>query len=279
MLLKLLSIKGNTAAAVESYRAVRDRRSLLVAMAWREVADRYAGQALGIGWAVATPLLTMATYVFAFAFIFKGRLGPQDSGAGYIAYVLCGLACWMAISEALTRSATAITGNSSLVKQIVFPNEILPLKVVLATLPSFLIGLIVTAIASGIAGSLPVSALVLLPIAVFFYILLLAGFGFIVASLGVFVRDIRDIVAFFTSIGMFLHPILYAPASTPHWLEPIFMMSPFSHMIWCFRDALVGGSTDQHLYSWVVYPAVSILVFVIGWRLFRMMRPMFGNAL
>lgn len=279
LFLRLVNLKSNMAAAAEAWNTLRTRRGLIFEMTRRDIADRYAGQVLGIGWAIATPLLTMGTYVFAFAFLFRGRLGPHDNGMGYIAYVLCGLVCWMAISECLSRSATAVTGNANLVKQIVFPNEILPLKVALATLPSLFIGLIVTAIASAFSGGLTlVGCFVLLPLAVCFYVLLLSGIGFMLAALGVFVRDIKDMVAFFTGIGMFLHPILYPPASTPGWLKPLFMLSPFSHMIWCFRDAMLGFD-PAHAWSWLIYPLVSILFFVIGWRLFRMMRPLFGNAL
>jgi lipopolysaccharide transport system permease protein len=185
----------------------------------------------------------------------------------------------MGLQEGLSRSTAAITGNGNLVKQIVFPSEILPLKVALGTLPTLMIGLFATICISAIAGRLdPLGLLVLLPVALTCYILLLAGLSYLLAAVGVFVRDVKDLIAFLLTIGLFLHPVLYTPASTPAWLAPIFVVSPFSHMIWCFRDALIGRD-PSHVWSWVVFPIVSILAFVLGWRTFRMLKPTFGNAL
>ena len=248
-------------------------------MTRRDVVDRYAGQVLGSSWAVIAPLLTMATYVFAFGVIFKSRIGPDDDGTGYVAFALAGLVPWMGLQEGLSRSTAAITGNGNLVKQIVFPSEILPLKVALGTLPTLIIGLLPTICVSAVAGRLdPLGLLVLLPVALACYILLLAGLSYLLAAVGVFVRDVKDLIAFLLTIGLFLHPVLYTPASTPVWLAPIFIISPFSHMIWCFRDALIGRD-PSHAWSWVLFPIVSILAFVLGWRTFRMLKPTFGNAL
>jgi lipopolysaccharide transport system permease protein len=110
------------------------------------------------------------------------------------------------------------------------------------------------------------------------YILLIAGLSYLLAAIGVFVRDVKDLVAFLLTIGLFLHPILYTPSSMPAWLSPLFVASPFSHMIWCFRDALVGPD-PQHVLSWVVFPVSAVLIFTLGWRTFRMLKPTFGNAL
>jgi lipopolysaccharide transport system permease protein len=80
------------------------------------------------------------------------------------------------------------------------------------------------------------------------------------------------------SMGLFLHPIFYPPSSVPPWLENAFAFSPFSHLIWCFRDALFDG-TVVHPWSWLIAPACGIVGFALGWRIFRTLRPTFGNAL
>jgi lipopolysaccharide transport system permease protein len=276
---RLVDFRGNFSAAMQAVQLLWRRRELLLEMTRRDVVDRYAGQVLGSSWAIIAPLLTMATYLFAFGLIFRSRIGPDDDGTGYVAFALAGLVPWMGLQEGLSRSTTAIVGNGNLVKQIVFPSEVLPLKVALATLPALMIGLVATVGVSAIAGRLdPLGLLVLLPTALVCYILLLAGLSYLLAAIGVFVRDVKDLIAFLLTIGMFLHPILYTPAGTPNWLGPVFVLSPFSHMIWCFRDALIGRD-PQHAWSWVVFPIVSVLSFVLGWRTFQMLKPTFGNAL
>jgi lipopolysaccharide transport system permease protein len=162
---RAIDFRGNFSAVLEAAQLLWRRRELLLAMTRRDVVDRYAGQILGATWALVVPLLTMATYVFAFGVVFRSRLSPQDDGTGYVAFALAGLVPWMGLQEGLSRSTTAIVGNRSLVKQIVFPSEILPMKIALGTLPGLLIGLAVNVLVSAAAGRLtPLGLMVLLPI-------------------------------------------------------------------------------------------------------------------
>lgn len=277
--LQAMDVRKNVGAVLDAARLLWRRRELVLEMTRRDVVDRYAGQVLGSSWAIIAPLLTMATYMLAFGVIFRSRIGPDDNGTGYVAFALAGLVPWMGLQDCLSRATMAIVGNGNLVKQIVFPSEILPLKVALGTLPALIIGLLATIGVSAMAGRLDAfGLLVLLPTALVCYILLLAGLSYLLAAIGVFVRDIKDLIAFLLTIGLFLHPILYTPAGTPAWLRPLFLLSPFSYMIWCFRDALIGRD-PEHVWSWVVFPVFSILVFMLGWRTFQMLKPTFGNAL
>jgi len=269
----------------ETARALRDgllsiyrNGSLVLHMTSRELRDRYVGQMLGMAWAVCTPLLSMATYVIAFTFIFRQRLGVDDSGNGYTAYVLAGLVPWLATADVLSRAPVAVSASTSLVKQIVFPSEVLPLKVALASLPQLLVGLAVVIVFSASAGRLHPQVLVLLPAALLIYILMMTGMAYVLAAIGVFVKDVKEIVTFLVSIGLFLHPVLYPPASTPAWLVPLFYASPESHLLWCFRDALIEGSV-VHPWSWLVASVFSVLLFATSWRFFRMLQPSFGNVL
>jgi lipopolysaccharide transport system permease protein len=277
--LQAMDVRKNVGAVLDAARLLWRRRELVLEMTRRDVVDRYAGQVLGSSWAIIAPLLTMATYMLAFGVIFRSRIGPDDNGTGYVAFALAGLVPWMGLQDCLSRATMAIVGNGNLVKQIVFPSEILPLKVALGTLPAVIIGLLATIGVSAMAGRLDAfGLLVLLPTALVCYILLLAGLSYLLAAIGVFVRDIKDLIAFLLTIGLFLHPILYTPAGTPAWLRPLFLLSPFSYMIWCFRDALIGRD-PEHVWSWAVFPVFSIFVFMLGWRTFQMLKPTFGNAL
>ena len=230
---RVFDLGSNLDAGREALSLLRTRGSLLLAMTWRDLTDRYAGQVLGTTWAVLSPLLMMATYLMAFGLIFRGRLGVTDDGTGYLAFMLAGLVPWMAMQDCLSRAPTAITGQASLVKQIVFPSEILPLRVALSSLPVLAIGLAVTIPIVIFSGSWHLFGLtVLLPIAIICYILFTAGVTLWLAAIGVFARDIKDLVTFLLGIGLFLHPVLYPTASVPVWLNPWFVISPFSHVIW-----------------------------------------------
>lgn len=278
ILARVFSPVGTVLALRDGTASVARHGPLILHMTVRELRDRYVGQMLGSVWAVGAPLLAMAAYVFAFTFIFRQRLGVEDTGHAYTAFVLAGLAPWLAMADVLSRAPVAVSCSANLVKQIVFPAEVLPLKVALASLPQLLVGLAVVAAVSGLAGRLYWQAALLVPAAVVIFVVAMAGLSYILAAVGVFVRDVKEIVTFFLSIGLFLHPILYPPGATPRWLELLFHASPASHLIWCFRDALIEPVV-VHPWSWLIASVFAVLVFATGWRFFRMLQPTFGNAL
>lgn len=184
----------------------------------------------------------------------------------------------MAVQEALGRGPTAISGNANLVKQIVFPNEILPLRVALGVSPTLGIGVAVVGMLALICGLGGWSTVPLLIVAVACHLVMTAGLVYVLAAIGVFIRDVRDIVTVLLSIGLFLQPIFYGPGVAPRALEMIFYLSPISYLIWCYRDALVYGEISNTV-VWLATPIISTLLFLIGYRLYRSLQPAFGNAL
>jgi lipopolysaccharide transport system permease protein len=276
--LKVLDPQANLAALRELAMLLRRYRELTWEMTRRDILDRYTGQMLGGLWAIGNPLLLMVVYVFAFTFLFRGRLGAEGSPAEYTVYLLAGLAPWVALQEALGRAPAAILSNANLVKQIVFPSEILPLKVALGALPTLLVGLGVAIGFAAVTGTARPIGWALLPAVIVCHVLTTAGLSYFLAALGVFVRDIKDVVSLLLTIGLFLHPILYAPGAAPHALELAFHASPVSDLIWCYRDAVFYGEITRP-WSWAVMPLVSAALFAVGYRTFRMLRPTFGNAL
>lgn len=277
--LRVLDPVANIDAFGAAVRLTMRHRGLLAAMTRRELTDRYTGQVLGAAWAILSPLLTMLIYVLVFTFIFRGRLGEVTDPTAFTAYALAGLAPWVAFSEGLSRTVGAVTGNANLVKQIVFPLEVLPLKVVLATLPTLLMGLTCAVIAAAVSGLAdPLRLLLELPMAILFYLLFVAGVGLLMSAFGVFLRDIKDIIAFLLGVGMFLNPIIYPPGSAPKWLEASFAVNPIANMIFCFHDAITGPVDLGHR-GWIVFPLTALVTFALGWRTFRLLKPGFGNAL
>lgn len=279
LLVRVLDPRPILGALVEATSSIKRHRMLILEMTRRELLDRYAGNVLSGFWTVATPLLLLGTNVFAFMYIMRARLNVSDTGLEYTIFVLSGMIAWFGISDVLGRGSTAIVGNASLVKQIVFPTEVLPLKVALASLSGLGVGILIVLVLMLLNGHYTIFGIfVLLPLACVFYVLLVSGCAYALSSLGVFFRDIKDVTGVLLSVGMFLHPIFYPPSSVPHWLENAFAFSPFSHLIWCFRDALFYGEITRP-WSWLIAPGCGILSFALGWRIFRTLRPTFGNAL
>jgi lipopolysaccharide transport system permease protein len=274
---RLLDPAANSNALRMLLRSFAQYRELLWEMTRRDIAERQAGLAFARFWVFGQPLLMMLVYIFVFSFIFKVRLGVGDRGLDYSAFLLAGLVPWLAFQEAVSRAPTCITENRSLIKQIVFPVEILPLKIVLSTLVLLFVGLSFPLILSVLAGTAHPLSLLLLPVPVLCQITLAMGLVYMIAAVGVFVRDIRNIIQLALMLGLYLQPILYAPGMLPPWTDIAFQISPFTHIVWLYRDAILGGYA--HPFSWIFAPVLSIGFLAIGFRIFRSLRHAFGDAL
>jgi len=252
-------------------------------MTKREVSERYAGQVLGTLWAIGHPVLLMALYVFIFAFVFPTRLGlTEDLPRTYVVYILSGLIPWITFADSMNKSAVAITGNAGLVKQVAFPLEVLPVKVVLAASVTQLVAtplLLIYAVLVDPLG-LPITALAL-PGLFALQVLAMIGFAYLLASLTVFIRDLREVVQVFTTAGLFLAPILILPTWLAKAWKPLLLvlyLNPFSHLVWCYQDLLYFGRI-AHPFSWAFFVPFSILIFYGGYRVFRKLKVLFGDLL
>lgn len=271
-----LNIKKNVISLTRIGALLLKHRSLTWAMARRDITDRYTGQVIGTLWGIGHPLLLIAVYVLVFSYIFKIKLesnNPRD----YTTFIISGLLPWMLIQDVMNKGASVITQNSSLVKQIVFPIEILPIKTVLSALLSFCIGSVVLVSYGAIKWTLS-STLLLLPIALILLIAMLTGLCMFLAVAGAYLRDVKDIVSVISMLGYYVHPIVFSEERAPTWLRLLLPISPFSHVVWCFQDIYYYGAIE-HPWSWPIYAAWSIGSLVLGFRFFEHFKPSLGNLL
>jgi lipopolysaccharide transport system permease protein len=269
-----------------SWQATRELAALLTRhwqltyeMARREVSERYAGHMLGMFWSLGHPLVMMAVYIFIFQVVFSIRL-PGGSGQprDYTLYLLCGLIPWMTLAEAMTKSCSVIVFNGNLVKQVIFPVEVLPVKSVLASL---LNQVIFTVLLLGFAlvtqQGLPWSW-VLLPGLLFLQVFLMVGLAYLFSSVGVFVRDLRDFAVILVAVGVYAAPIFYTVDMVPETLRFLIYLNPFTYVIECFHDVCYHGRI-AHPWAWAVTAAMSLGAFYFGYRVFRKLKTLFGNVL
>ena len=260
-------------------RLARRQRGLILELTRREITDRYAGQAIGAVWAVGHPLFLLALYVFVFGYVFKVRLGvTNQSAADYTTYLMSGLVAWLAFQETMSKACVVVTSNASLVKQVVFPFEILPVKSVLASLVTQAVAIAALTIYVAFSlGRLPAMYL-LLPVAIALQLLAMIGIAYVLSALGAYFRDLKDVVQLFATAGVYLIPAFYLPDWVPPMVKPLLYLNPFSYFIWCYQDVLFFGRF-AHPWAWVVTPILSIGIFYGGYRLFMRLKPGFGSIL
>jgi lipopolysaccharide transport system permease protein len=254
------------------------RRGLIRLMVRRDLVGRYKGSFAGLLWTVVNPLALLFIYWFVFAFILRIRFSTSGEPIDVVFYVLAGLLPWMAFAEALVRSNTCILENPNLVKKVVFPLEVLPINTTLSAAANSLVGIVLLMLlVLGHRGGLPWTS-ALLPVILLPQLLLTAGFGWFLASLGVFIRDINHIIGLVLTIWMFLCPIVYPQSLVPPSLLPLMRLNPFMAIVEGYRSVLLDGAPPAPL-QWLYLLGISLLMFFLGYYWFIRTKRAFADVI
>ena len=254
------------------------RADLIWPLARRFTAARYRGSALGLLWAVLTPVVMIAIFTFIFAGIFEARFGEGGTAWDYALYLFCGLLPWTAFQESVQQSAGVVVAHANLVKRVVFPLETLPVAQALASLAGQLFGTVALLAAALLIRRELHATLLWLPALVLPQLVLTLGASWFVASLGVFVRDTAQAVGLLLMAWMYLTPIIYPESVVPERYRPWVELNPFTPLVRGYRRALLEGRAPD-LPGLLYFTAFAALVFVVGYWWFAKTRRNFADVI
>ena len=214
-----------------------------------------------------------------FGLVLGSRINASEKFPGdYTSYMIIGLVPWLVTQNILARGPGVFTANSNLVKQVVFPIEVLPVASMLA---AFLIFMPSYAIMIGYkligGGGLTAGAFLLVPVMIM-HAMLALGMILILSVVTPFFRDLREIVTIYLSVSMYFTPAIYLPEWLPRAIRPLIYLNPFSYVVWCYQDALFFGHV-VHSVAWIVFAAMSVLILFVGVSVFAKVRSFLGNVL
>lgn len=256
------------------------QHELIRTLAWREVALRYRGSFLGILWPVLTPLLMLAVYTLVFGVVFAtrwpGRAG--EGGIGLFALVLLsGLLVQGLLAEVLSRAPMLVVSQPNYVKKVVFPLEVLAWVSFLAAAFHALITLVLLCLVNGLFGTGFAWTQLLLPLLLLPFCLLLMGLNWLIAALGVFVRDLAQAIGSLITLIMFLAPIFYPREAMPAGMRDWLLLNPITVPIEQLRHVLFEAKAPDWP-QWLGYCAASLVVYVAGLWVFTRLKRGFADV-
>ena len=254
------------------------RADLIFSFARRDLLGRYKGSALGIAWAVLTPVVMIAIFTFIFAGIFGARFGASQSHWDYALYLFCGLLPWTMFQESVQQSSNTIVTNANLVKRVVFPLETLPAAQVFAAFGNQLFATIALLIAIlAVRQNLQLTAL-WLPLLLIPQLLFALGAAWLIASLGVFLRDIAQGITLLLMAWMYLTPIIYPESIVPERFRWFIGINPFTSLVRSYRRVFLDGLAPDWR-GLLYFSAVAVVVFVFGYWWFARTRKNFADVI
>ena len=253
-------------------------RQLIMQMTRREVIGRYRGSVMGLAWSFFNPVLMLVVYTFVFSEVFQSRWAGQEGKGNFAVLLFVGMIVHGLFAECANRAPSLILSNANYVKKVVFPLEILPLITLGAALFHSCISVVVLLIAQQLlSGSTPATA-------VFFPVILLPlclgtlGLSWLLAAVGVFIRDVGQIITVLTTVLLFLSPVLYPVSALPEAYRSWLRLNPLTYIIEDSRNVLIFG----HMPDWHAYAlsfGESMLMLVAGFWLFQKTRKGFADVL
>lgn len=246
----------------------------------RELVGRYRGSVLGILWSFFYPLLLLSVYSFVFGDILAVRWNqqPEQTTTGFALVLFAGLIAFNFYAECVNRAPTLVLENVAYVKKVVFPLEILPwVSVVSALLHTFASFIVLVAfillVGESLVGTIPLALIALLPL-----LFLVLALQWVLSSLGVYLRDIHQIVGVVTTAMMFLCPIFYPLEVVPLEMRWLIELNPLTSVIENFRSlALWGKFPDLELFSYQLVG--SVFLAWLGFLWFQKTRKGFADVL
>lgn len=235
----------------------------LWALSKKELTMKYRGTKLGLWWALILPLLLALSISLIFTKVFKVTI-PD-----YTLFILSAILPWIFFSQSLSEATNSFLANASILKQGVFPREIVPFASIFGNFLNFVLGLSIVMplfilLNYKLIFFVPVLVLLLL-----FFVLFVCGLGLIFASMNMFHKDVSCFLSLGLTIWFWITPIFYSKDMVPYPYKIINLANPLTLFISNFRDILFYGKIDIY----AVFSSILVsLVFFLGGYYFFLVR-------
>ena len=237
-----------------------------------DIRARYAGSYIGLAWAVLYPVLFLACYATIYIFVFQMRFQTMGN-AEYVLLIFSGLIPFIGVQEALAYGTGCVVANANLMKNTLFPIELVPVKTLLATQPTQISGFCLILLSLAIMGKLTPYAL-LLPVAWILQLMFDLGVIWVFSSLNVVFRDLQNIVGILIIFLMMISPIAYPVEMVPENLRIFLGANPLYYMISTYQDILILGRPPRIAFMGpFIVMAFAVLLF--GYYFFSKMKKVF----
>jgi ABC-type polysaccharide/polyol phosphate export permease len=249
-------------------------RELVRTLAERDLRARYKQAALGVAWAVITPLALMVVFT-----LIVQRVGKIDTGgAPYPLFAYLGLLPWTFFSTSVSIGGMSLVTNQTLVNKVHCPREVFPLASVAVAAVDAVIGVAVLCVLFVVMTFVPKPTTVWVPVLIVPLVAFTVGITMLISAAVVYMRDLRHVLPIILQIGLFLTPVAYGMAVIPAQYRQLYSaLNPIAPVIdGLRRTVLVGLPPDWRLF--IPGLVMSIVVLVLGYLLFKKLETGFADV-
>jgi lipopolysaccharide transport system permease protein len=247
-------------------------RDILIVLLQKELKVRYNNKLLGYLWSIANPLASAFVYFIAFKILM--RIQVED----YPLVLISGIFPWQWMSNAIGSSPNVFVGNSSIIKKVNFPRNIVPLCMVSNHMIHFLASIPVIILFLAIYGQAPSPTwLIGMPLLMVAHFAMAYGIALTLASINLFFRDLERLTGIVLNFTFYLTPILYPVDLIPERVRHLIVLNPFAPLVIAWREMFLFG-TLNFPYILVSF-GYGVLFMAIGTLVYRRLSWKFAEVL
>lgn len=257
----------------EAFRLLFRNRALLHATVFQALRARFIGNTLGAAWLLLYPLLFLSMYAVVFIFV----LGVRVPGLGtpeYVLTIFCGLVPFLAFSESFGVGTTSIVANRSLLRNTLFPIELVVVRDVVVGHATMGLGMLLVWGAVSYQGHVHWTH-ALVPVIYFVQIMMTLGIVWISSTLTVFFRDLQQATPILVLFLMLVSPIGYTDAMVPESMKALLTFNPLAWLMKLYRSCLLEGVLPVS--DLAIFFAFSMFIFFLGYLVISRLKPVFSD--
>jgi ABC-type polysaccharide/polyol phosphate export permease len=236
-------------------------RELTLTLAERDLRVRYKQAALGVAWAVITPVVMMV----AFTLLFNRFAKVNTGGAPYALFSYLGLLPWTFFSNALSQGGLSLVSNTQLLNKLYCPREVFPIAAMADAAVDALIATCLLAVLFPITGFAPKPEVYYVPLLLVVLVMFTIGVTLAVSAILVYMRDLRLALPLLIQVGLFVTPVVYAThsvSSSKAFLIAFSAINPLVPVIDGLRETVLNGNPPN--WTSLGAGAISSLLYMIG---------------
>jgi lipopolysaccharide transport system permease protein len=248
-------------------------KHLLMATTIQTLKSRFTSSVFGTAWLILYPLIFLSMYSLIFIFILGVRM-PALGTAHYVLIIFSGLVPFLAFSEAFSTGTSSIIANRGLLRNTLFPIEMVVARDVLVGHAMMGLGLLLVWAAVLYSGHLYWTQLII-PLIFIFQILMTLGLVWITSTLTIFFRDIQQAIPIIILFLMLVSPIGYTDDMVPQGMKALIKLNPLACLMHLYRQCFLTGVLP--VMELIGFGLFSMACCLLGYRFISRLKPIFAD--
>ncbi|MBM7606264.1 lipopolysaccharide transport system permease protein/teichoic acid transport system permease protein [Metabacillus crassostreae] len=245
---------------IETVKAIKKNKDLIYHLTTSDFKANSSRTYFGFLWWIIDPIFYMAIFYLLVVVIL------ERGGADYPLIIFTGLIPLKFVTASLVDGTNAISSKGNILQQVYVPKVIFLIVRLLVNSIKYIISVVMLFLFLIIYGVDLTWNVLYFPLIFIVNAFCLLGVMIFLAHLGVFIKDVKNVMQYISRVLLYLSPVLFELKDVPQGLLPYLYLNPFTTFLESYRDILIYGRPPEFL-PLSIMTFASVFILYLGLRL------------